>query len=607
MAFLVDPSSEYGYWEECVDEDVVHMPSIEMATVTSQHRLAGFHEILGQESMVGEEICGLDVLGAPGELKTKKMPGTTLVNQGVNLVKKNLKKITFKKTAAISKDKAAKLHPVHAAPAAFSSAARAQAAGTRALKAASKKPLQTVIHGDRGNVSVLIGAAPKPVVVKKMTLKQKQAVDRFNKAVERSKKAGEVAAKSGTAALVQAKKTQDLIKSSSAAVKSMMSKRTAMHGEGDDAPRDVPVAVPPSIDKAVPSLPPDGVPYNGEKGWPKNQFGSLYYFYADEKGVWGYVWGWDRFPHGVFIDTDTPRWVCVYGRNSGSANGLNWDDYKLGDPKAAGDPNVVSMISDYSLQGVSFGGKTTGVADGTFGPLIGNPDSDFKNLRWFTVSKQWGWFLEEAPSWATADLRYAAAKILQEKEAADKAAADADAAAKAKEQADAEAEKARQDAANALAEQQATSEAKVEETKRQSQQAQMDLDAQKQAQELAAQQAQFDLEMQRQQAQLDLQYQQMQLEQAQQGGYGGDAGGGDQFALPGEGGFQAQPGMPDMTSPMDIDSAYAQGQAQDEGNPFSDLPPNAGEVPDWGGDEGEPVATDPRQEMLGMTPRGEWR
>lgn len=217
------------------------------------------------------------------------------------------------------------------------------------------------------------------------------------------------------------------------------------------------------IERAVAKVPEDGVPYAGEKGWPRYKFGSLEYFNG---GKYGWVWGWNKgnWPN----DNMSPRWICRFGQ-AAVTNNDNWDDF----PSPVTEPGEVS---NRSLAGKKADG-TIVAPSGTFGPLVGDPDDpDFKNLRWATADKKWFWYLEEAPKWATAELEYAAAKLLQAEQAAQKAEADALAAEAARAAAENEAAMAQQKAAEALAESAEESRAKIEASQQAGQKSQQEID-----------------------------------------------------------------------------------------------------------------------------------
>jgi hypothetical protein len=157
-------------------------------------------------------------------------------------------------------------------------------------------------------------------------------------------------------------------------------------------------------------------------------------------------------------------------------------------------------------------------ANKSYGPLVGNPVmSDFKGLRGDTMGRIF-WMANEAPDWATAPLKAAAALT---KAAADKAQKDADAAAAAaaaKAAADAAAAQAAQDAQNALDEANAASQANQAAYASDAAQYQTDaqyaqVDVQQQQQDLAERQQ----AAQQQQAewQMDQQYMQQQMAQQQ--------------------------------------------------------------------------------------------
>ena len=213
----------------------------------------------------------------------------------------------------------------------------------------------------------------------------------------------------------------------------------------------------------------DGIVYDGIRGWPKNHFGSFSYFTAADKGVWGYVWGWDKFPSGAFVDTTTPRWVVVFGRNNDLfGNKLNWDDLK---DKPANEAEIVSTLSIEGRRSPEAGGGAGGQVvspNGTFGPLIGKPDSDFANLRWATEDKKWFWFPTEAPEWTTVEIRNEAAIAQKKAEQLAKDAAAAQTAVDAKIKADQEAQIKAVEFQNALKEKEAEPERKrVEEEEKQ--------------------------------------------------------------------------------------------------------------------------------------------
>jgi hypothetical protein len=193
-------------------------------------------------------------------------------------------------------------------------------------------------------------------------------------------------------------------------------------------------------------------------------------------------------------------------------------------------------------------------ANKSYGPLVGNPVmSDFKGMRGDTMGRIF-WMANEAPDWATAPLKAAAALT---KAAADKAQKDADAAAAAaaaKAAADAAAAQAAQDAQNALDEANAASQANQAAYQSDAAQYQTDaqyaqVDVQQQQQDLAerqqaAQQQQAEWQMEQQYAQQQMAQQQPQLAPDQ----------GSDYAAP-------PPALPpgnydDGGSPADDDTAF---------------------------------------------------
>ena len=220
----------------------------------------------------------------------------------------------------------------------------------------------------------------------------------------------------------------------------------------------------PSLDTFIPDMETvGGIPYNGEKGWPRYSKGSYLYFAGPQQnglGQYGMVWGYDRM--GWPSQPNPVRWVKRFGQNPITGND-NWDDGFQSD-KAAMDASLAN--DPRSNPGL------------VYGPLIGNPAmKDFAGMRFDGKGRPF-WFPQEAPEWLTFPLRQAAALAAQaEKKAAD-AAAKVEAAARAKEAADMAAEQARADAAALLAERQAESEAKVQATQQQSQAAQQEVQAQ---------------------------------------------------------------------------------------------------------------------------------
>jgi hypothetical protein len=192
-------------------------------------------------------------------------------------------------------------------------------------------------------------------------------------------------------------------------------------------------------------------------------------------------------------------------------------------------------------------------ANKNYGPLVGNPVmSDFKGLRGDTMGRIF-WMANEAPDWATAPLKAAAALT---KAAADKAQKDADAAAAAaaaKAAADAAAAQAAQDAQNAFDEANAASQANQAAYASDAAQYQTDaqyaqVDVQQQQQDLAERQQ----AAQQQQAEWQLEQQYAQQQMAQQQPLAPDQG--SSYAAP-------PPALPPATyddggSPADDDTAF---------------------------------------------------
>ncbi len=207
-----------------------------------------------------------------------------------------------------------------------------------------------------------------------------------------------------------------------------------------------------------------GIPYNGEKGWPRYSKGSYIYFYGPQNergGMFGMVWGWDKmnWPNSG----DPIRWIKRFGQAAGTGND-NWDD-GFGDDGGAVNASAANDPRN----------NTTGMV---YGPIIGNPAmKDFAGMRFDSKGRAF-WLPQEAPEWITFPLRQAAAQAAQEEKKAALAAAKVEEAARAKEAADMAAERARADAAALLAERQAESEAKVQATQQQTQAAQQEVQAQ---------------------------------------------------------------------------------------------------------------------------------
>lgn len=175
------------------------------------------------------------------------------------------------------------------------------------------------------------------------------------------------------------------------------------------------VAVP--LEVPVDRLPEDAVIYDGsKKGWPKYCVGSYSIFFGPGKqyqtwgisrqaGIWGFIWGWGDLPL---------RWILLNGRNT--FGGQNWSDYR---DEAGWSGRIAALSVAGHGRGGAGGGwgidhshyQRMGYKGPIYGPLIGNPDGDFKNLRWAGVDGKWFWYPEEAPDWATAEARREKADI----------------------------------------------------------------------------------------------------------------------------------------------------------------------------------------------------
>lgn len=249
---------------------------------------------------------------------------------------------------------------------------------------------------------------------------------------------------------------------------------------GADSPMDTPVELPeaPSMDTVIADMAAvGGIPYNGEKGWPRYSKGSYIYFYGPQNqrgGMFGMVWGWDKMNWPG--SGDPIRWIKRYGQAAVTGND-NWDD-GFGDDAGAVNASAANDPRN----------NNTGMV---YGPIIGNPAmKDFAGMRFDSKGRAF-WLPQEAPEWITFPLRQAAALTAQAEQKAAAAAAQAEAAVRAKEAADMAAEQARQEAANALAESQAASQAAVTSTQQETQ-AQQELveqaKADREAQIAAAQQ-----------------------------------------------------------------------------------------------------------------------
>lgn len=550
-------------------------------------RVAGMHGF-ADELVDADDLCGLDVLGAPPP-KTKK---------------------PLFSRSKLTKAAAKKLHPLHIAPDVHKSAVKALTSGSRAVHVASRS-FHPVVVGDVGGNSVLIGALPTTVVAKKLTPAQRTSVDRYNTAVKKSQSAATAAAKKGQAAVAVAKKAFDEIKNASVQIRSMLARKntTRMHGVvlgfpnwteirgpfysvgdpppvpdpfnpgfltdgtpdpaygggygapygspyGDPnygapaAPPDVPITPPPPMGNVInASVPPDGVVYDESKGYPDQGFGSYEHFYPGQLG-----------PYNA---------MDVHSNAPGDGFALHSDGWYYFHNGSFNRPNDAELADGTTLAKGS-------IANG-WGPLVSNPNNpDLAKLRWSMVDRKWFWYLEEAPAWATAAIQYAASKLAQQQAAADQAAAQADAAAQAKAQADQAAAQAASDAQIALAQQQAASASQIAQQQQADQTSQQNVDWQTQADTFSAAQAQAQLQAAQQQAQLQapldaqaqqqaLQLQQMQLDYLQQHpelmapqqqqpdqGQGGGDGGGMPQGLPAAG---------DTPYPVDYESAF---QAADE-------------------------------------------
>lgn len=243
------------------------------------------------------------------------------------------------------------------------------------------------------------------------------------------------------------------------------------------------------------NVPDDAIVYDESKGWPRYSKGSSYYFYGPKNangGQFGMVWGYDHMNMPASTET---RWIKRFGQAAVTGND-NWDDGFSSDAAAA---DASAKSDSRNLEP----GKV-------YGPLIGNPDTDFAGLQYATADNKWFWQSDNAPTWATAeaDAKIKAANKLTI--ATNMAAAQAQAAQMLKDAADQRAQQAAQDAQNALAESQAASQANVADLQAQGQQSALET----QAQQFMLQQAQSDQQQKAAQAQLQLEAGRLLLEQA---------------------------------------------------------------------------------------------
>jgi hypothetical protein len=499
----------------------------------------------------------------------------------------------------IDKAKAATMHPRHNITALNKSLAKVTSVVNKAIASLKKNPTNppTAAAVRAAKVAgVMLGAAVasgKPI-----TPKQRTAIAKADAALRKAQAAADALRASATKALAAGKSAQAMTKALTApkkvSVRGYTDNLLGYRRIGDDTlpvddgtgtdpgagdtgtpPADIPVAPAPPLSQPVNTpVPPDGIKYTGPIG--RYDVGSYWYFYGpnrrntdrpadgSESGMTGFVWGWKHanWPN----DNLSPRWILRKG-NEGLGND-SWDDGfgNRDDPNAISDAGTTASVSALSLQGTGQNG-ISGLSEWQnklgvppWGPLVGNPNRpNTKNLRWSIPDQCWFWYLEEAPADIAAPFKYAAAKAKQAAADADKAAADAAAKQAAKDAADAAAAQAAQDAQNALAENAEASAAKVAESQQATQQAQIDLDTQKQA--LAERQAALADQQQAQAAQAA----QAQAAPAD-GGYGGGGGGDDYGQGDDEGGSANDDTAQPANDGSDDDSAQdgVEGYADEE-------------------------------------------
>lgn len=272
----------------------------------------------------------------------------------------------------------------------------------------------------------------------------------------------------------------------------------------------------PSLSTPISTVPSDAVIYKGDNAWPDGDFGSYSVFYNPDgslrpenpltgKNVHGFVWGWHNAP---MQNLRPARWVW---RGGGDWSGSdNWDD-QLGD--SAKDGSTVDTLSRAGTRAsgeqIPFGPSgvklTYDNAIRSYGPLVGNPKSKFKDLRYASASKEWFWYPQEAPEWAVAEIKRAAELIRREEEkvkideenarrAAAKLEADKQAAEDARVQAEMALAQQQEDVAAAIAKSQLTTADAATQSELDKAQFQLEQQAQQQYLDLAKMQQEFQIE-----------------------------------------------------------------------------------------------------------------